>query len=92
MKIELEWDDDAIEHIARHQVRPHEVEETVYDARSEIRRLKQKRYMVYGQTASGRYLKLVIEALNTGRFYPVTAYEMDDSDRRSFRRRSGGRA
>lgn len=88
MYIELLWDDEAVEHIARHNVTPIEVEDVVYEPYSLIVRTRQKRYMVYGQTDSGRYLKVVIEPLGQGLFYPVTAYEMDDTDRRMYRRRS----
>ena len=88
MLVELLWDDEAIEHIARHNVTPTEVEDVIYEVRSLILMTRQNRYIVYGQTGSGRYLKVVVEPLGRGRFYPVTAYEMDDTDRQMFRRRS----
>jgi hypothetical protein len=44
--------------------------------------------MEYGQTQSGRYIKVVIEATGQG-FYPITAYEMSNNDKRSYRRRAG---
>lgn len=88
MYIELLWDDEAVEHVNRHNVTPAEVEDVVYEARSLILRTRQDRYMVYGQTRSGRYLKVVIEPLGRGRFYPITAYEMDDTDRLLYRRKS----
>jgi hypothetical protein len=86
--IELLWDDEAVEHIDRHNVTPAEVEDVVYETQSLILRTRQDRYMVYGQTSSGRYLKVVIEPLRRGRFYPVTAYEMDDTDRQLYQRKS----
>lgn len=88
MYIELLWDDEAVEHVTRHNVTPAEVEDVVYEARSLILRTRQDRYMVYGQTNSGRYLKVVIEPLGRGCFYPITAYEMDDTDRQLYRRKS----
>lgn len=87
MCIRLLWDDEAVEHIARHHVGPEEVEEVAYDPRSFIVGTRQKRYIVYGQTGSGRYLKAVVEPLGRGLFYPVTAYEMDEADRSTYRRR-----
>lgn len=88
MYFELLWDDEAVEHVNRHNVTPAEVEDVVYEARSLILRTRQNRYMVYGQTGYGRYLKVVIEPLGQGRFYPITAYEMDDTDRQLYRRKS----
>ena len=88
MYVELLWDDEAVEHIDRHNVTPVEVEDVVYGGRSLILRTRQDRYMVYGQTNSGRYLKVVIEPLGRGRFYPITAYEMDDTDRQLYRHKS----
>jgi hypothetical protein len=31
LELEAEWDDDNIEHIARHSIEPEEVEEIVYE-------------------------------------------------------------
>lgn len=87
MHVALEWNDEALEHITRHHVTPAEVEDVTYDVRSQIRKAGQDRYILHGRTTSGRYLKVVIERIGRGRFYPVTAYEMDDTDRRLYQRR-----
>ena len=73
MRITLVWDDQAIEHIARHHVTPEEVEEVSYDPDSWVVGTRQKRYFIYGRTGGGRYLKVMVEPLGHGLFYPVTA-------------------
>ena len=88
MHIELKWDEQAIEHIARHHVTPEEVQEVTYDSRSLVFGAAQKRYFVYGRTGSGRYLKVIVERLRGALFYPVTAYEMDEADQRRYDRQS----
>jgi uncharacterized DUF497 family protein len=66
-ELEPEWDDDNIEHIARHGVEPEEVEEIVYEdchpswiVRVRRRGARETRWMVFGQTCGGRYLVAVI--------------------------------
>jgi uncharacterized DUF497 family protein len=67
VELEPEWDDDNVEHIARHAVEPDEVEEIVYEdcypawvVRGHRRVVREPRWMVFGQTCAGRYLVAVI--------------------------------
>lgn len=66
-QLEAEWDEDNIDHIARHGVEPEEVEEIVYEdcypsliVRGRRRGLRETRMIVYGQTCAGRYVFAVI--------------------------------
>jgi hypothetical protein len=49
----LEWDDDNIFHIERHQFTPEEVEE-VFAGDHKVRQTRQHRYIALGETLDGR--------------------------------------
>lgn len=87
---ELDWDDRALQKIAAHRVLPEEVEEVVYSPHNLVVRVDRRRYLVYGQSDAGRYLKAVLDKKGGGRFRPVTAYDMDEADRRLFHRKVRG--
>ena len=82
------WPDERIEHIARHAVRPEEVEQVCF-GRSLLLRAKSEGqnpvYYVLGQTAAGRYLFCVVIAFPDGNGYPITARSMTDKETRRFR-------
>ncbi|HEV8683313.1 MAG TPA: BrnT family toxin [Actinomycetota bacterium] len=87
---ELLWDEDNEEHIARHGVRPEEVEEVVFDRASlflRTRREEVQRYLVLGLTEAGRALFVVLEPLGQTRAYVVSARDMTDGERRRFKGR-----
>ena len=87
MKIQhLEWDENNIDHIARHGVDPDEVEEALVD-KPLIRRGRQGRYLIYGQTTAGRYLFAVVKPLRSAWARVITARDMTDRERRYYRRR-----
>jgi len=86
MKIEVEWDEESEEHIWRHQVDPEEVEE-VLQGFTIIRRTRKKRYLVLGQTFSGRYLAIVVGRKRSGKYRVVTARDMKGSERSYYKRR-----
>jgi uncharacterized protein len=74
-ELEPEWDDDNIEHIARHGIEPEEVEEIVYEdchpswiVRVRRRGMRETRWTVFGQTCGGRYLVAVVAPYNTREF------------------------
>jgi uncharacterized DUF497 family protein len=83
---ELEWDDDNIEHIHHHKVSPVEVEDVCFGLHIGFSGLRY-RYVLYGQTRGGRYLKVVLERLQENRFRPITAFDMSDEDKAHYRRR-----
>lgn len=87
MKIdELEWNDNNIEHIACHNVNPEEVEDICFGAHISCKEKKQ-RYILSGQTASGRYLNVVVEKIGKTLFRPITAFEMSDKYKYRYRKK-----
>ncbi len=87
MKIsQLEWNNQRIEHIARHDVDPDEVWEVCKDPRHLARKQGKNRYLLYGQTYDGRYLFVVLEYLKENRYIPVTARDMTINEKQKFRR------
>ncbi|MDO8691273.1 MAG: BrnT family toxin [Dehalococcoidia bacterium] len=85
---DLEWDDENVRHIARHGVTPEEVEDICFGSHISERECN-RRYVLSGQTGAGRYLNVVIERIGRGLFRPITAFEMSDIYKRSYRRRAG---
>lgn len=85
----LIWDSKNIEHIAKHNLEPEEVEEVCFseDPKPRIERGRYKRYYILGQTSSERYIFVVIEYLGKGEARPITAREMKDSEKKRFKRR-----
>jgi len=82
----LEWDDYRIEHIAQHQVDPDEVWEVCEDSWHLAHREGRNRYRLYGQTAAGRYLFVVLEHVEGAVYKPITAREMTRNEKRNYRR------
>jgi uncharacterized protein len=82
----FDWDDDNVPHIERHQFTPDEVEE-VFAGNYKVRRTRQKRYVALGETLDGRLAFIVFRRLSGGLIRVVTARDMDDSERRLFRRK-----
>lgn len=88
---EFDWDESNIEHIARHHVKPEDVEEVALDDDPHLRRSGEIRYL-YGQTVSGRYLFTVC-VLRQKHIRVVTSRDMDEKERRLYRvwkRKKGG--
>ncbi len=83
---ELYWDDENVQHIARHNVSPQEVEDVCFGVYIGKRESNQ-RYVLSGQTVAGRYLNVVIERVGKGVFRPITAFEMSDNYKRRYRKR-----
>jgi uncharacterized DUF497 family protein len=73
------------EHIARHQVSISEVEEVIFGAPF-IRKARQGRYHVIGQTEAGRYLAVFVAPREQGVYGLVTARDADDAERRAYQR------
>ena len=78
-----EWNE---EHIARHGIVPEEVEE-VCGKRPFVSKTRQQRLRVIGQTEDGRYLTIILASRGQGVFYPITARDATQSERRLFRRK-----
>lgn len=82
----FDWDEDNVFHIGRHEVTPEEVEE-VFEGTCKARRARQKLYAAYGETLDGRLLFVVFRRLPAGLVRVITARDMDEKDRRIFRRK-----
>lgn len=82
------WDDANIEHLARHGVDPVEIEDVCFGKHISFRGHR-RRYILYGKTEGGRMIMVVLERLSGQVFRPITAREMTESERHSYRRRAG---
>jgi uncharacterized DUF497 family protein len=82
----FEWDDQNVEHIARHMVSPDEAE-AVLDNSPHVLRTADGKYLAYGPTDDGRYL-LVVYIVQPGPLIRViTARDMDNSEKKQHRGR-----
>jgi uncharacterized DUF497 family protein len=82
----FDWDDVNIAHIERHQFTPDEVEE-VFAGHHKVRRTRQKLYVALGETLDGRLAFVVFRRVSGGLIRVVTARDMDNRERRLFRRK-----
>ncbi|GMV90560.1 MAG: hypothetical protein AMXMBFR82_03380 [Candidatus Hydrogenedentota bacterium] len=90
MIAKLIWPQDRVDHIARHGVRPHEVEEICFGKPLILRgqsKGKNPVYYILGRTTAGRYLFCVVIQFPQGKGYPVTARPMTEAEKRRFRQR-----
>ena len=80
----ITWNDESEEHIAGHNVLPHEVEEVVYTHPRLKKRGRDDTTLFYGQSNAGRYLFIVTDEALDGGMYIVTARDMTNAERREF--------
>jgi uncharacterized DUF497 family protein len=88
---ELFWDENNVEHLWQsHQVTPDEIEEIILGLEDDAPRYKCRRdgdaYVIYGETGNGRLLKMVGRFAGKRAFRVFGAIDMDDRERRSFRK------
>jgi uncharacterized DUF497 family protein len=84
MRIEwFVWTEHNIDHIARHGVRPEEVDE-ILEGKYRILATLSNRYLLLGQSVGGRYLTVVFESLGNGQAWVITARDMTNTERRRF--------
>ena len=81
------WDENNLEHIAYHSVKPAEVEQVLWDDPWFEKRRGRQRYQVFGQTDSGRYLLVILDREYSSIFYVVTARDMTQAEKRHYQRR-----
>jgi uncharacterized protein len=67
----LDWEDDNILYIERHQFRPEEVEE-VFAGEHKVRRARGKLYIALGETLDGRLAFVVFRRLPGSRIRVIT--------------------
>lgn len=85
--MDLEWDDENVEHVARHGITPWEVEEAVADSRRTAFPAHSGRAGVIGRTEAGRILVVIVEQ-HTLMWHVVTARQATERERRLYRRRT----
>ncbi len=86
----LIWEAWNIQHISRHGITPDEVEEICHNSPLVLRGQQKGRLVLIGVTNENQMISVVLEARGHGRYYPVTAYEPDESDKALYIRLKGG--
>ncbi|MDP3962779.1 MAG: BrnT family toxin [bacterium] len=86
----LIWDTWNIQHITRHDIAPEEVEEICHNLPLVLRGQQKGRLVLIGLTEGNRMIAVVLEVKEYGKYYPVTAYEPDVSDKALYNRLRGG--
>lgn len=85
----IRWTAESIEHIARHGIKPEEVEEVCFNESDVpfIRSGKENLHYVFGKTDSGRFLLVVVKFLRPGEVKLITARDMNPWEKNYFRKR-----
>jgi uncharacterized DUF497 family protein len=89
----FQWDDENVNHIARHDVTPEEVEYVMCGDAVELDvqyEGGEPRFPLLGETAHGRIL-LVVYTVRDGLLRPVTAYQPASYLRRHYFEQKGAR-
>ena len=84
---EFEWDENNIEHIARHNVSPDEIEDVAFDDEPWIKKGREGTRYMLGYTVAGRYLFVVYVLKSKGIARVITAIDMDEKTRNLYKRR-----
>ncbi|OFW77015.1 MAG: hypothetical protein A2201_09060 [Alicyclobacillus sp. RIFOXYA1_FULL_53_8] len=88
MPPKFDWDVSNEEHISRHDVTPYEAEEAMTDPeRVGFDAHDRDKKGVVGHTEEGRLL-LVVYVVRNGMYRVITARDLNDREKRAFRRRS----
>lgn len=83
----LEWDEDNVFHLARHEVSLEEAEEACFSRSSCLEKARGKLYYLTGQIEAGRYLFLVVKYLGQGKAKVITARDMDRKEKARYKKR-----
>jgi uncharacterized protein len=85
----IKWSEESIEHIARHGIKPEEVEEIFFneDDAPFIRSGRENLHYVFGKTYSGRFIFTVVRFARPGEVRVITARDMNTWEKNYFRRR-----
>ena len=86
---ELIWDKWNVEHIARHDVLPEEVEE-VCNKNPFVSETHSGRLRLIGLTKNDRMLTIIVAPKELGTYYPVTARPASRKERRKYKEQKGG--
>ena len=85
----IKWTHKSIEHIARHGVKPNEVEEVCFNEHDApfIRSGRENLHYVFGKTYSGRLLFVVVRFIRQGEIRVITARDMNTWEKNYFKKR-----
>lgn len=85
----IRWTDKGIDHIARHGIRPQEVEEVCFneDDIPLIRSGREDLHYVFGRTYSGRFLFVGVRFIRQGEVRVITARDMNEWEKTYFKTR-----
>ena len=87
---EFRWNRWNVEHIAKHAVAPAEAEYVISHARSPWpQRREDGKYLVWSQSADGRYLQVIYIFSPLEVIFVIHARELTDNEKRQYRRRRG---
>jgi uncharacterized DUF497 family protein len=90
MEPDFEWDDDNVDHVARHGIEPEEIEEALTDPDVMVspsrRRSRERRWEAVGITQGGRVL-FVAFTRREGWVRAITAHEATPTEKSRYRRR-----
>ncbi len=76
----LIWDSWNIQHIARHQIIPDEVEAICHNNPVVLHGRLKNRLLLIGKTDEDRTITVVLEPKGKSVYYPITAYPSDSKD------------
>ena len=86
---EIRWESWSEEHIAGHGVSPGDVEEVVHERPRLVGTGRDGTTLVWGRTAAGRHLLVVLAPDPTGRtHFVVTARDMTSREKATFKARA----
>ena len=85
--VEFEWDENNVEHIAKHHISPDEIENIAFDDEPWIKRGRTGTRYMLGYTVAGRYLFVVYVLKSKGIARVITAIDMDEKTRKLYKRR-----
>ncbi len=85
----LIWDSWNVAHIARHEVIPVEVEE-VCQGEPKVEEGYKGRLQLVGTTNAERILAVILEPVEPGLYYPITARDASRKERQRYRLWKGG--
>jgi uncharacterized protein len=85
----IRWTDKSIEHIARHAIRPKEVEEVCFNENDApfIRSGRENLHYVFGRSYSERFLFVFVRFIRQGEIRVITAIDMNTWERKYFKMR-----
>ncbi|OGW27585.1 MAG: hypothetical protein A2X59_10210 [Nitrospirae bacterium GWC2_42_7] len=85
----IKWTEENVQHIARHGIRPEEVEEVCFNEDNVpfIRSGRENLHYVFGRTYSGRFLFVVAKFARHGEARVITARDMNTWEKNYFKKR-----